>query len=160
MWKTLDPLRGQEHRQPAPWVPGVGQRREFRNRIGQMRFSTGYGANLQKAFGMEDNKKWLRYLKTHDYHKLLQHVLLVAITSIASDEVQDAIWSLAKLLRWICSKDIQVEEIPRTEVLAPKVGCKLEKALPPSFFDCQVHLLVHLMHEVAIAGPVHRRWMY
>jgi len=36
----------------------------------------------------------------------------------------------------------------------------LEKAFPPSFFDCQVHLLVHLVDEIAIAGPVHCRWMY
>ncbi len=38
--------------------------------------------------------------------------------------------------------------------------CKLEKAFPPSFFDCQVHLLVHLVDEIAIVGPVHCRWMY
>jgi hypothetical protein len=30
-----------------------------------------YGANLQKAFGRDDDHKWPRYLKTHDYHRLL-----------------------------------------------------------------------------------------
>ena len=109
---------------------------------------------------MKDNSKWPRYLKTHDYHRLLQHILPVAIIGITSEEVQDAIWSLGKLLRWVCLKEIYVEEIPRMRVLAAEVVCKLELAFSPSFFDCQVHLLVHLVDEVAIAGPVHCRWMY
>ncbi len=37
-------------------------------------------------------------------------------------------------------------------VIAAKVVCKLEKTFPPSFFDCQVHLLVQLVDEIAIAG--------
>jgi hypothetical protein len=42
-------------------------------------------------------------------------------------------------------------------VIVAEVVCKLEKAFPPSFFDCQVHLLVHLVDEIAIAGLVHCR---
>ncbi len=105
----------------------------------------GYGANLRKAFGRDDNHKWPRYLKTHDYHRLLQHILPVAIIGLASAEVQDVFWSLGNLLRWVCSKELFVEEIPRMRVIATEVVCKLEKAFPPSFFDCQVHLLVHLV---------------
>ncbi len=45
-------------------------------------------------------------------------------------------------------------------VIAAEVVCKLEKAFLPSLFDCQVHLLVHLVDEIAIVGPVHCRWMY
>jgi hypothetical protein len=45
-------------------------------------------------------------------------------------------------------------------VIAAKVVCKLEKAFPPSFFDYQVHLLIHLVDEIAIASPVHCQWMY
>ncbi len=91
----------------------------------------GYGANLQKAFGRDDDHKWPRYLKTHDYHRLLQHILPVAIIGLASAEVQDALWSLGYLLRWVCSKELFVEEIPRMRVIAAEVVCKLEKAFPP-----------------------------
>ncbi len=31
---------------------------------------------------------------------------------------------------------------------------------PPAFFDVMTHLLVHLVDEVDICGPVHARWMY
>jgi hypothetical protein len=79
---------------------------------------------------------------------------------LASIEVQDAIWLLGTLLRWVCSKEIFVEEIPRTKVIVAEVICKLERAFPPSFFDCQVHLQMHLVDEIAIVDPVHCRWMY
>jgi hypothetical protein len=120
----------------------------------------GYGANLQKAFGIDDDHKWLRYLKTHDYHRLLQHILPVTIIGLAIAKVQDVIWSLGTLLRWVCSKEIFLEDIPRMKVIVAKVLYKLERVFPPSLFDCQVHLLVHLVDEVAIVGPVHCRWMY
>lgn len=51
-------------------------------------------------------------------------------------------------------------EISRMKVYAAEVLCLLEKALPPLFFDIQIHVLVHLVEEVEICGPVHARWMY
>ena len=45
-------------------------------------------------------------------------------------------------------------------ILAAEVVCKFRKAFPPSFFDCQIHLLVHLPREVKLCGPVHTRWMF
>jgi hypothetical protein len=42
----------------------------------------------------------------------------VAIIGLASAEVQDALWSLGYLLRWVCSKELFVEEIPRMRVIA------------------------------------------
>ena len=31
---------------------------------------------------------------------------------------------------------------------------------PPSFFDIMVHLVVHLVREIRLCGPVYMRWMY
>jgi hypothetical protein len=36
----------------------------------------------------------------------------------------------------------------------------MEQHMPPSFFDIQPHQIVHLPGEVALAGPIHYRWMY
>ncbi|VVA39970.1 PREDICTED: transposon, partial [Prunus dulcis] len=38
--------------------------------------------------------------------------------------------------------------------------CLLEKYFPPSFFDIMVHLVVDLVREVRLCGPVYFRWMY
>ena len=125
---------------------------EFRKRIGSMRFPTGYGANLRKTFGGLDSPLWPSYLKTHDYHRLLQHIIPVAIIGLGSPELRDAIWSLGRLLRWVCQKEIRKDEIPEMEIFGVEVVCKLERALPPSFFDGQVHFLIHLVREIGIAG--------
>nr|GFD12784.1 hypothetical protein [Tanacetum cinerariifolium] len=38
--------------------------------------------------------------------------------------------------------------------------CKLEKILPPGFFDHMENLVVHLSYEARVGGPVQYRWMY
>jgi len=38
--------------------------------------------------------------------------------------------------------------------------CQLEMSFPPSFFDIMVHVIVHLVREIRICGPVFLRWMY
>jgi hypothetical protein len=38
--------------------------------------------------------------------------------------------------------------------------CMLERWFPPSFFDISVHLLVHLVDELEVVGPVATRWCY
>jgi hypothetical protein len=36
----------------------------------------------------------------------------------------------------------------------------MEQHLPPSFFDIMSHLIVHLVKEVELAGPISYKWMY
>ena len=48
----------------------------------------------------------------------------------------------------------------RLENEIPVIICRLERILPPSFFDCMEHLPIHLPYEARIAGPVQYRWMY
>ncbi|XP_059292865.1 uncharacterized protein LOC132046299 [Lycium ferocissimum] len=42
----------------------------------------------------------------------------------------------------------------------PVITSKLEKILPPGFFDVMEHLPIHLAEEARLGGPVHCRWMY
>lgn len=160
LWYPVRNAQGQMVMPPAPWVLSPAERREFRRRIATLRFPTNYGANLRMAFGDDEKGNWPAFLKTHDYHRLIHHIIPVAIIGLGSPELRDAIWSLASLMRWVCGKEIAETEVDAKMVFAAEVVCKLEKALPPSFFDGQIHLLVHLVREVSIAGPVHTRWMY
>ena len=58
------------------------------------------------------------------------------------------------------SKDIHVASIPwwRQEIV--EIFCMLEKELLTSFMDLHVHLLIHLVDEVALFGVVSCRWMF
>ncbi|XP_060171120.1 uncharacterized protein LOC132602142 [Lycium barbarum] len=42
----------------------------------------------------------------------------------------------------------------------PVITNKLEKILPPGFFDVMEHLPIHLAYEARLGGPVQYRWMY
>jgi hypothetical protein len=38
--------------------------------------------------------------------------------------------------------------------------CMLEMVMPPSFFDAMAHLVIYLIKELDLCGPVHTQWMY
>ncbi|MCO5608655.1 hypothetical protein L7F22_062869 [Adiantum nelumboides] len=61
---------------------------------------------------------------------------------------------------WISCKEINPETIVRARDNAIETVCLLEEHFPTSILNIQVHLLVHLVDEVEIAGTVHARWMF
>jgi hypothetical protein len=42
----------------------------------------------------------------------------------------------------------------------PVLLCKMGKKFPPGFFNPMQHLLIHLLYEAKVGGPVQYRWMY
>ena len=62
--------------------------------------------------------------------------------------------------RFVSSKEIEVLAIPAARLLAIEATCAIEDAFPRSILVSQVHLLLHLVEEIAICGVVHSRWMF
>ena len=62
--------------------------------------------------------------------------------------------------RFVSSKEIEIAAIPTARLLAVEAVCAIEDAFPRSILVSQVHLLVHLIDEIAICGIVHSRWMF
>lgn len=62
--------------------------------------------------------------------------------------------------RFVSSKEIEIAAIPAARLLAVEAVCAIEDAFPRSILVSQVHLLVHLIDEIAICGVVHSRWMF
>ena len=59
--------------------------------------------------------------------------------------------------------DLTVVDVSKLDKLQSDVIltlCDLEKIFHASFFDVMVHLVVHLVPEVRLCGPVFYRWMY
>ena len=48
----------------------------------------------------------------------------------------------------------------RLERNIPIIIFKLERILPPGFFDSMEHLPIHFPYEAKIVGPVQYHWMY
>ncbi|MCO5580235.1 hypothetical protein L7F22_034101 [Adiantum nelumboides] len=74
--------------------------------------------------------------------------------------VRTTLYKLGELVRWISCKEINPETIVRARDNAIETVCLLEEHFPTSILNIQVHLLVHLVDEVEIAGTVHARWMF
>jgi hypothetical protein len=146
---------GEEVKKPS-WIFTKGEFKEVMDVIAKIRTPGGYGSSFQYKF--VDGK--LTGMKTHDYHKLLHHILPIAIWGTLIASIRDIVYRLGSLFRWLCSKEISESEIKNMEEEASELMCKMEQNLPPSFFDIQPHSVVHLVKEVELAGPTSYRWMY
>ena len=91
---------------------------------------------------------------------LMQEYLPIALRGNLPDHVTSSILDLCNFFRIICYKDLNEFDLKFLESHIGITLCKLEKIFPPSFFTVMVHLVVHLVEEVRLGGPVAFRWMY
>lgn len=57
-------------------------------------------------------------------------------------------------------KEIPTSSLPSARIQAIEAVCAIEDTFPRTILTTQLHLIVHLVDEVAIAGVVHARWMF
>jgi len=99
-------------------------------------------------------------LKSHDCHVLIQQLLPVVIRGILPKSVRHVITRLCMFFNSICQKVIDLATLDDLENEAIVILCQLKMYFPPSFFDIMVHLIIHLVREIKICGPMFLRWMY
>jgi hypothetical protein len=99
-------------------------------------------------------EKKFQNLKSHDCHVIMMQLLPVALRGLLPENVRLAIVKLCAFLNAIYQKVINPEDLPRlqNDVVHCLVGFDL--VFPPSFFIIMTHLLVHLVEEISILGPV------
>ena len=74
--------------------------------------------------------------------------------------VRICIIRLSRIFIRICAKIIIPLEMSELIEDTAIILCMLEKEFPPAFFDVMTHLLMDLVEELDICGPVHICWMY
>ena len=83
-------------------------------------------------------------LKSHDCHVLMQQLLSIAICRILPNKVRVAITRLCLML-----------SVAKSLTLNNWIFlCQLEMYFSPSFFDIMIHLIVHLVREIQLCGPI------
>ena len=70
------------------------------------------------------------------------------------DNVRVPIVKLCAFLNAISQKVINLEDLPRLHNDVVQCLVSFELVFPPSFFNMMTHLLVHLVDEISILGPV------
>lgn len=99
-------------------------------------------------------------MKSHDCHVFMERLLPIALREMLPEPIWKAMTEVSLFFRDLCSTTLKVEQLAKMERDIVVTMCKLEKILPPGFFDHMEHLLVHLSYEARVAGPVQYRWMY
>ncbi|CAD6253099.1 unnamed protein product [Miscanthus lutarioriparius] len=124
-----------------------------------LRTPDGYASNISRCVNMKDCT--LTGLKSHDNHVLLHDILPVALRSCyPSKDVMEIVIGISNFFKKLCSKVIDTDELQTLQESIVVTLCNMEKIFLPSFFTVTVHLMVHLVEEVRLGGPVHYRWMY
>ena len=99
-------------------------------------------------------EKKLTNLKSHDCHVLMTELLPIVLWGILHENVRLTIVKLCAFLNTISQKVIDLVNLTKlqNDVVQCLVGFEL--IFPPSFFNIMTHLLVHLVKEIDILGPV------
>jgi hypothetical protein len=99
------------------------------------------------------------WLKSHDYHIIMQRLLHVMLPGYLDDDIWEALAELSYFYRQLCAKEIKKDMIEKLEEI-PMLIWKLEKIFPSGWFNLMQHLLIHILYEAKVGGPVQYRWMY
>ncbi|XP_074277406.1 uncharacterized protein LOC141601045 [Silene latifolia] len=118
----------------------------------------GYSSNIRNILSLKELK--LVGLKSHDCHTLMQQLLPVALRGVLPNHVRGAITRLCYFFNAIFSKVVDSNTLNTLQRDVVITMGELEMFFPPSFFDIMQHLVVHLVREIKICGPVFLRNMY
>lgn len=140
----------------APYCFNPNEKRVFMQTLGSVVAPTAYAACFAKHVG----PKRLAGMKSHDFHVILEQILPVIVRNLMAVGPRTAIIRLGRCLSRICAKVIDQAEINSLRLYVTETLCMLERWFPPSFFDISVHLVVHLVDELEVIGPVATRWCY
>ena len=99
-------------------------------------------------------EKKFQNLKSHDCHVLMTQLLPVALRGLLPENVRLPIVQLCAFLNAISQKVINPTDLARLQKDVVQCLVSFELIFPPSFFNIMTHLLVHLVDEINILGPV------
>jgi hypothetical protein len=88
-------------------------------------------------------------------------VLPLALRDALDDTIRAAVITVSRVFKRLCSREIKSVDHDSDMDDAAEALCLLEKSFPPTFMDhVMSHLMIYLVEELYMCGPVHCRWMY
>ncbi|XP_061344016.1 uncharacterized protein LOC133289989, partial [Gastrolobium bilobum] len=119
----------------------------------------GYASNISRCIDV-DSMRLNGMLKSHDCHILIEKLLPLATRITLSDNVSRILIELCSFFKQLSDNVLNVANLDKLQREVVLTLCHMEMLFPPSFFTVMVHLIVHLVEEAKLGGPVQYRWMY
>jgi hypothetical protein len=93
-----------------------------------LKFPYGYAAGLKRCVNVTAGK--IHGLKSHDYHIIMERLLLVMLRGYLDNEIWEALDELSYFYRHLCAKEIKKDMMEKLEKDILVLICKLEKIFP------------------------------
>jgi hypothetical protein len=90
----------------------------------KLKFPDGYAAGLKRCVNVKAGK--IRRLKSHDYHIIMERLLLVMLHVYLDDDIWEVLAELRYFYRQLCAKEIK-NIMEKLEKEIPVLICKIEK---------------------------------
>ena len=120
--------------------------------LNSIKVPSGFSSNIKGIINMAEKK--FQNLKSHDCHVIMTQLLPIALRGLLPENVRVPIVKLCAFLNAIFQKVINPENLTQLQNDVVQCLVSFELVFPPSFFNIMTHLLVHLVEEIAILGPV------
>jgi hypothetical protein len=128
-----------------------GDKTNFLKVLRDIRVPDGYASNIFRCVQLKE--RIMSSLKSHDSHVLMQQFLPIALRGSIFNMVKPLV-EMCIFFRGICSTTLTSEDLNRLESDICITLCKIEQIFTPSFFTSMVLVVVYLVHECRLSGPV------
>jgi hypothetical protein len=158
---TLHPWTGEDGRtyiRPACHTMSKDDKVQFLRVLSNVKVPDGYASNISRCVNL--NERTIIGLKSHDSHVLMQQLLPIVVRGSLPPNVVQPLVEMSAFFTGICSTILTEEYMDQLQAGICVTLCKMEQIFLPSFFTIMVHLVVHLVRECRLGGPVPYRWMY
>ncbi|KAK9049104.1 hypothetical protein SSX86_031930 [Deinandra increscens subsp. villosa] len=143
---------------PACYTMSKAEKTKFCECLHGIKVPSNYSANIKRLVSVKECK--LLGMKSHDCHVLMTHMIPIAVRGLLPENIRHTITKLCLFFNMIHSKVIDPELLDTWQDEIVETLCELEMYFPPSFFDVMVHLVIHIVQEIKVCGPVFLRYMY
>ena len=147
-----DGTHSENHQGPASYALTKEEKKIFFECLRSMKVPSGFSSNIKGIINMAEQK--FQNLKSHDCHVIMTQLLPVALRGLLPENVRVPIVKLCAFLNAISQKVINPLTLKDLEKDVVQCLVSFELVFPPTFFNIMTHLIVHLVEEIRILGPV------
>ena len=120
----------------APYVLSKVEKSKFIKTIRNLKTPSNYVGQLSKRITIDED---LRGLKSHDYHIMMQQILLLCVRTLLTREVRAAIIHTSKIFVRLCAKFVDPSTMEYLMEETAVTMYMLEKVFPPTFLmSCHI----------------------
>jgi hypothetical protein len=94
-------------------------------------------------------------LNSYGNHILLQDLVPLAVRRVLPNEVSSVLIWLTNFFKKMYSPVLRISDMERLQSEIAEILSHPKTIFPPSFFTVNVHLMVHLLAQARMVGPVY-----